>query len=267
MRWAAGRITALSIAAFPEGDFPPEWAQAIVRGRRRRRSRRRAARSSAATRCAIRRSSSATPSPGLVRPAAHAHERRRTAGRSARLTKPLGTGIVATALKAGEASRSRGRGRGARRWRRSTRAASEAALRHGVTRRDRRHRLRPRRPRRPTRARERPDARDRRAALPAAARGPRAGTRSFQSGGLKANRREFEPRVAYQGTIRRAPAQPPLRPADLGRAAAARSRGERRPRCSASCRGRASSAGRSRAGLFRSKCSGPPEPASRASQA
>jgi len=95
-------LTALSIAAFPDHDFPMEWAAAIVRGGQ----------------AALRRAgcvllgghSIRDPEikfgyaiTGLVDPERMITNAGGRAGDVLVLTKPLGTGIVATALKAGAA--------------------------------------------------------------------------------------------------------------------------------------------------------------------
>ncbi len=124
-------LTALSVAAFPDHDFPVEWAAAIVRG---------GAEVLAEAECAllgghtvrdpeIKFGYSVT---GLVDPRrmitnAGGHE-----GQVLVLTKPLGTGIVSTALKAGRAT-DRALAAATRSMAALNRAASEAAVRHGVT--------------------------------------------------------------------------------------------------------------------------------------
>jgi selenide,water dikinase len=95
-------LTALSIACFPEKDFPPEWARAIVAGGQRK---------LVEAGCVLLGGHSVRDPEikfgyavtGLVDP-----ERMMTnaAGRPGDvlvLTKPLGTGVIATALKAGRA--------------------------------------------------------------------------------------------------------------------------------------------------------------------
>lgn len=95
-------LTALAIAAFPEKDFPPEWAQAIVRG------------GSQALReagCALLGGHSVRDPEikfgyavtGLVDPKRMLTNAGARAGDVLVLTKPLGTGVIATALKAGSA--------------------------------------------------------------------------------------------------------------------------------------------------------------------
>ena len=95
-------LTALSIAAFPEKDFPSEWAAAIVRG---------GARKLAEAGCALLGGHSVRDPEikfgyaitGLIDPGRILTNAGGRAGDVLILTKPLGTGIVATALKAGEA--------------------------------------------------------------------------------------------------------------------------------------------------------------------
>ena len=104
-------LTALSIACFPGEGLP-----AGVGGRDRARraaqaASRRAASCSAATACAIPRSSSATRSPAWSTSSSMMTNAAGRAGDVLVLTKPLGTGIIATALKAGQRAGSGG-GRG-----------------------------------------------------------------------------------------------------------------------------------------------------------
>jgi selenide, water dikinase len=95
-------LTALSIAAFPEDDFPAEWAAAIVRGG--------AAKLQEAG-CALLGGHSVRDPElkfgyaitGIVDPADMFTNARGRAGDVLVLTKPLGTGVIATALKAGKA--------------------------------------------------------------------------------------------------------------------------------------------------------------------
>ncbi len=95
-------LTALSIAAFPEKDFPLEWAQAIVCGGHE--TLREAG-------CALLGGHSVRDPEikfgyaitGLVDPARMLTNAGGRAGDALVLTKPLGTGVIATALKAGKA--------------------------------------------------------------------------------------------------------------------------------------------------------------------
>src|SRR5262245_7856845 len=95
-------LTALSIAAFPERDFPAEWAAAIVKGG--------AAKLREAS-CALLGGHSVRDPEikfgyaitGLVDPERMITNAGGRAGDALVLTKPLGTGILATALKAGAA--------------------------------------------------------------------------------------------------------------------------------------------------------------------
>ena len=95
-------LTALSIAAFPEKDFPLEWARAIVHGGQRKLQE---------AGCALLGGHSVRDPEikfgyaitGLVDPAAMFTNAGASAGQVVVLTKPLGTGIIATALKAGQA--------------------------------------------------------------------------------------------------------------------------------------------------------------------
>jgi selenide,water dikinase len=95
-------LTALSIAAFPEKDFPTEWAQAIVRGGHQKLSE---------AGCVLLGGHSVRDPEikfgyavtGLVDPARMLTNAGAKPGDVLVLTKPLGTGIIATALKAGHA--------------------------------------------------------------------------------------------------------------------------------------------------------------------
>ncbi len=95
-------LTALSIAAFPEKDFPLEWAAAIVRGGQRK------LREAGAVLLGghsvrdpeIKFGYAVT---GLVDPERMLTNARARPGDALVLTKPLGTGVIATALKAGAA--------------------------------------------------------------------------------------------------------------------------------------------------------------------
>jgi selenide,water dikinase len=95
-------LTALSIAAFPEDDFPPEWAAAIVRG---------GATKLQEAGCALLGGHSVRDPEikfgyavtGIVDPEDIFTNARGRPGDVLVLTKPLGTGVIATALKAGKA--------------------------------------------------------------------------------------------------------------------------------------------------------------------
>jgi selenide,water dikinase len=95
-------LTALSIAAFPEKDFPPEWSQAIVRGGHEKLRE---------AGCVLLGGHSVRDPEikfgyaitGLVDPKKLLTNAGGRAGDSLVLTKPLGTGVIATALKAGHA--------------------------------------------------------------------------------------------------------------------------------------------------------------------
>jgi selenide, water dikinase len=187
-------LTALSIAAFPEKDFPAEWAAAIVRGGHGKLRE---------AGCALMGGHSVRDPEikfgyaitGLVDPERMLTNAQGRAGEELFLTKPLGTGVIATALKAGRAPEE---AVAASTLSMATlnRAASEAGLRHGV--------------------RCATDitgfglighaaavARESHVTLEIEAASlpelPRARelAPSFQAGGLKANRRQFEPDVDY----------------------------------------------------------------------
>jgi selenide,water dikinase len=188
-------LTALSIAAFPEKDFPSEWAAAIVRG---------GAGKLAEAGCALLGGHSVRDPEikfgyaitGLIDPARILTNAGGRAGDVLILTKPLGTGIVATALKAGEAPAEAVAAATAS-MARLNRDAADAALRHHV--------------RAATDitgfglaghasgvARESSLTLEIRAAdLPLLPRAAELAPR-FQPAGLKANRRQFEPGVVYE---------------------------------------------------------------------
>jgi selenide,water dikinase len=95
-------LTALSIAALPEKDFPPEWGAAIFRGG--------LAKLREAGCVLLGGHSVRDPEikfgyaiTGLVDPAAMMTNAAGRPGDVLVLTKPLGTGVIATALKAGQA--------------------------------------------------------------------------------------------------------------------------------------------------------------------
>jgi selenide,water dikinase len=189
-------LTALSIAAFPEKDFPPEWAAAIVRGGHRTLSE---------AGCVLLGGHSIRDPEikfgyavtGLVdrdRLVTNAGGR---SGDVVVLTKALGTGIIATALKAGQAPEAVVQAATAAMLT-LNRAAAEAAQAAGV--------------------RAGTDV----TGFGLAGHGARLARESgvsleldlgalpvlpgalelaprFQPGGLKANRRQFEPEVEYRG--------------------------------------------------------------------
>jgi len=95
-------LTALSIAAFPEKDFPLEWAAAIVRGGQRKLREAGAALlgGHSVRDPEIKFGYAVT---GLVDPERMLTNAGARPGDALVLTKPLGTGVIATALKAGAA--------------------------------------------------------------------------------------------------------------------------------------------------------------------
>jgi len=188
-------LTALSIAAFPETDFPPEWAAAIVRG---------GAAKLVEAGCALLGGHSVRDPEikfgyaitGLIDPDRILSNAGGRGGEVLVLTKPLGTGVIATALKAGQAPPD-AVAAATTSMARLNRAAAEAALRHRTTAatditgfglvghaggiaRESRLTLE-------IRAADLP-------LLP----GARALAPRFQPAGLKANRRQFEARVEYR---------------------------------------------------------------------
>jgi selenide,water dikinase len=194
-------LTALSIAAFPEKDFPAEWAAAIVRGGY--------AKLREAGCVLLGGHSVRDPEikfgyavTGLVDEGRVLTNAAAVPGQALVLTKALGTGVIATALKAGRAPED-AVAEATRSMSALNRAAAEAALRHGATAatdvtgfglaghaagiaRESRVTLE--------------IALDALPLLPGALDlAPR-----FQPGGLKANRKQFEPLVHF----RREPAEP-----------------------------------------------------------
>ena len=189
-------LTALSIAAFPERDFPEAWAGEIVRG---------GAEVLREAGCALLGGHSVRDPEikfgyavtGIVDPARLLTNAGGRPGQRLVLTKPLGTGVVATALKAGAAPAEVVEA-ATRQMEALNRQAAESALAHGVTAATDvtgfgllGHAA--------AIARESAltlefDA----AALPLLP-GALALAGRFQAGGLHANRREFEAQVEYRG--------------------------------------------------------------------
>jgi len=188
-------LTALSIAAFPETDFPAEWAAAIVRG---------GAAKLAEAGCALLGGHSVRDPEikfgyaitGLIDPQRILTNAGGREGDILVLTKPLGTGVIATALKAGNAP-GESVAAATESMSRLNRDAAAAALRHGVAAATditgfglighasavaRQSRL---------------TLEIRAVDLPLL---PRVGELAprFQPAGLKANRRQFEPEVEYR---------------------------------------------------------------------
>jgi selenide,water dikinase len=191
-------LTALAIAAFPDRDFPPEWAAAIVRG---------GALALRAAGCALLGGHSVRDPEikfgyavtGIVDPDRMLTNAGGRPGQLLVLTKPLGTGVIATALKAGVAPPAAVEAATASMTALNEDAA-RAALRHGVTgatdvtgfgllghaaalARESRLTIEI-------------DA----AALPLLPGALELAPR-FQPGGLAANRRAIEPLVAYEGRL------------------------------------------------------------------
>lgn len=189
-------LTALSIAAFPEQGFPREWAEAILRGGQAKLRE---------AGCALlgghtvrdREVKFGYAVTGLLDPDRMLTNAGARPGDVAILTKPIGTGVVATALKAGRAP-AEAVAAATTSMATLNRIAAGVALRHA--------------------ARAATDvtgfglaghalaicresgvslelAIERLPLLPAA----RELAPDFQPGGLKANRRHFEPRVAWAG--------------------------------------------------------------------
>lgn len=123
-------LTALSIACFPTHDFPTEWAAAIVRGGH--------AKLKEADCVLLGGHSVRDPEikfgyavTGLIEPAHMVTNAGARAGDVVLLTKPLGTGVIATALKAGQAPDAV-QAASARSMATLNRAAAQAGRRHGV---------------------------------------------------------------------------------------------------------------------------------------
>jgi selenide,water dikinase len=188
-------LTALSVAAFPEKDFPVEWAAAIVRGGYQKLQE---------AGCALLGGHTVRDPEikfgyavtGIVDPEHMLTNAGGRAGDVVVLTKPLGTGVIATALKAGQA-RSEVVAASTRSMATLNAAAAAAAVRHGV--------------------RCATDVTGFGLVGHAAGIARESGVtlefsvsdlpylpgaldlaRSFQPAGLKANRRQFEPRVDYR---------------------------------------------------------------------
>jgi len=188
-------LTALSIAAFPETDFPVEWAAAIVRG---------GAVKLAEAGCALLGGHSVRDPEikfgyavtGLIDPRRILTNAGGRGGEILVLTKPLGTGLIATALKAGKAP-GESVAAATESMARLNRAAAESGLRHGVTALTDitgfgliGHAS--------TVARQSKLTLEIRAAdLPLLPRAVELAP-GFQPAGLKANRRHFEPEVEYR---------------------------------------------------------------------
>jgi selenide,water dikinase len=189
-------LTALSIAAFPEQDFPVEWAAAIVAG---------GAQTLREAGCALVGGHTVRDPEikfgyavtGLVHPRRILTNAGGKAGERVVLTKPLGTGVVATALKAGAASDDVV-AEATRAMATLNRAASEAALAHGVQGATditgfgllgHAGRL----------ARESRICIEIEAGALPILPGALDLAARFQAGGLQANRSEFEPLVEYRG--------------------------------------------------------------------
>ena len=123
-------LTALAIAAFPESDFPVEWARAIVAG---------GAETLREAGCALLGGHTVRDPEikfgyavtGLVDPERVLTNARARPGDVLVLTKPLGTGVIATALKAGAAPAAAVEAATAA-MTALNREAAQAALRHGV---------------------------------------------------------------------------------------------------------------------------------------
>jgi len=188
-------LTALSIAAFPEKDFPPEWSAGIVRGGYRKLRE---------AGCVLLGGHSVRDPEikfgyaitGLVDAGRILTNAGAQPGQALVLTKPLGTGVIATALKAGQAA-AEAVNAATRSMETLNRAASEAALRHGVTAATditgfglAGHAAGIARESHVTLELHVADLPVLPHALLLAAR--------FQPGGLKANRKEFEPSVEYR---------------------------------------------------------------------
>jgi selenide,water dikinase len=187
-------LTALSIAAFPESDFPLEWARAIVVG---------GADKLREAGCVLLGGHSVRDPEikfgyavtGLVDPERILTNAGARPGDLLVLTKPLGTGVIATALKAGQAP-PESAAAAAQAMATLNRIAAAVALRHGVVAATdvtgfalAGHAWNIARA-------SRVALEIRSAALPLLP-GALALAETFQPGGLKANRAFFEPKVRY----------------------------------------------------------------------
>ena len=188
-------LTALAIACFPEKDFPPEWGAAIFAGGQDKLNE---------AGCALLGGHTVRDPEikfgyavtGIVDPDRMLTNAAGREGDVVVLTKPLGTGILATALKAGRAPAD-AIAAATESMARLNRIPSVVAVRHGV--------------RAATDvtgfglaghaaavARESGLTLELRAAdLPAARRAPAISPTSSQPGGLKSNRQQFGPRVRF----------------------------------------------------------------------
>jgi selenide,water dikinase len=189
-------LTALSVAAFPEDDFPAEWAAAIVRG---------GAEKLQEAGCALLGGHTVRDPEikfgyavtGVVDPGRMLTNAGGRPGEVLVLTKALGTGVVATALKAGEAP-PEVVAAATLAMTTLNRRGAEAALAHGVGAATditgfglAGHAA--------AIARESGVSLEIEAAALPVLPGALALAERFRTAGLRANRREFEPRVEYQG--------------------------------------------------------------------
>jgi selenide,water dikinase len=188
-------LTALSIAAFPESDFPTTWASAIVRG---------GAEKLREAGCALLGGHTVRDPEikfgyavtGLVDATRLLTNAEARPGDVVVLTKPLGTGVIATALKAGQAPAAAVEA-ATRSMMELNREGSEAALRSGVRCATdvtgfglAGHAAAVARASRVTVEIDAAELPILPAALDLAV--------VFQAGGLKANRRQFEPGIDYR---------------------------------------------------------------------
>ena len=188
-------LTALSIAAFPDKDFPPEWARAIVMG---------GAEKLREAGCALLGGHSVRDPEikfgyavtGLVDPGKMLTNAGGKPGDAVVLTKPLGTGVLATALKAGVAPPGAIAEATASMATLNARAADEA-LRHGAHAATDitgfgllGHALNV--------ARESHVTLEIRALALPVLDGAQDLAERYQAGGLKANRQQFEPHVEWR---------------------------------------------------------------------
>jgi selenide,water dikinase len=124
-------LTALSIAAFPEKDFPLEWARAIVQGGFEKLNE---------AGCVLLGGHTVRDPEikfgyaitGVVAPERMLTNRGARVGELLVLTKPLGTGVIATALKAGKAPEA-AVVEATRQMATLNREAAAVAVRHGVS--------------------------------------------------------------------------------------------------------------------------------------
>ena len=190
-------LTALNIVGFPAGQAarprcsPRFFAAARTRCTRPVRS------SSVATASSTRSSSSGCPSPGAFTPSESSATRARRSANGSCLTKPLGTGMLATAGKRGDLGTDEAAALYASMCKLNG-PAGRAAIAVGATVRDRRDRLQPPRPLVAHRRGERRHSENRSAPRAGACRAhAKPGLRGIRTGGAERNAAYLESRVEW----------------------------------------------------------------------